>query len=308
VTRPEGNVAAIDCGTNSTRLLVIDAAGRQLERIMRITRLGQGVDRANQLAPEAIERTVKVLAEFKAAMDSFGVERVRMVATSAVRDAENGGIFVTMASRAIGVAPEVITGSQEGQLAFAGAIEDGTPFDGDTVVVDIGGGSTELIVGRGQSVDAVSLQLGCVRLSERFLREDPPSDQSIASARAAIAAELARGEAELPMLVELRSPRRLVGLAGTVSTLSALNLELAEYSFDRLHHSVLSSADVVRLCAELASLSTQQRAGLVGMVPGREDVIVGGALVLQSVMERYAFGEVLVSERDILDGIAKSLL
>jgi exopolyphosphatase/guanosine-5'-triphosphate,3'-diphosphate pyrophosphatase len=291
----QGSVAAIDCGTNSTRLLIVDSAGRQLERLMRITRLGQGVDRENKLAPEAIARTVSVLAEFKALMDRHEVQRVRMVATSAVRDAENGRDFVSWASQTIGVGPEVISGAAEGKLAYAGAIEDLEPFDGDTVVVDIGGGSTELIVGRGESVEVVSLQLGCVRLSERFFRVDPPSRQSLESARAAIAEELARADSELRWLAELSKSRRLVGLAGTVSTLSALNLREAEYRFDRLHHSVLSVASVGQLCAQLASLSAGERAGLVGMVPGREDVIVGGALVLESVMQRYSFGTLIVS-------------
>jgi exopolyphosphatase/guanosine-5'-triphosphate,3'-diphosphate pyrophosphatase len=300
-------VAAIDCGTNSTRLLIVDSAGRTLERLMRITRLGQGVDRENKLAPEAIARTVDILAEFRALMDRHEVQRVRVVATSAVRDAENGPDFVGKARETIGVAPEVLSGTAEGKLAYAGAIEDLEPFDGDTVVVDIGGGSTELIVGRGASIEAVSLQLGCVRLSERFLRADPPSRQSLARARQAIVEELERGESELRHLVELSTTRRLVGLAGTVSTLSALHLRQAEYSFDRLHHSVLTVASVGQLRTQLASLSAVERAGLVGMVPGREDVIVGGALVLESVMQRYSFSTVLVSERDILDGIAMSL-
>jgi exopolyphosphatase/guanosine-5'-triphosphate,3'-diphosphate pyrophosphatase len=274
---------------------------------MRITRLGQGVERENKLAAEAIARTVQVLTEFRSRMDLHQVERVRMVATSAVRDAENGADFLREAERAIGVQPEVLSGSLEGQLAYAGAVADLEQLVGDTVVVDIGGGSTELIVGRGQSVEAVSLQLGCVRLSERFFREDPPSHESLATARIAIEEELMRGELELSLLTEVSKSRRLVGLAGTVSTLSALNLHLAEYRYDRLHHSVLTQTIVSNLCEQLASLPVGKRARLVGMVPGREDVIVGGALILESVMQRYAFGELIVSERDILDGVAMSL-
>jgi exopolyphosphatase/guanosine-5'-triphosphate,3'-diphosphate pyrophosphatase len=274
---------------------------------MRITRLGQGVDRESKLAPEAIARTVRVLSEFRTHLDLHQVERVRMVATSAVRDADNGADFLSRAEQAIGVPSEALSGALEGQLAYAGAVADLEQFSGDTVVVDIGGGSTELIVGRGLSVEAVSLQLGCVRLSERFFREDPPSPESLAAARHTIEEELNRGELELSRLSELSKCRRLVGLAGTVSTLSALNLHLAEYSFDRLHHSVLTEATVSDLCAELASLPVADRVQLVGMVPGREDVITGGALVLQSVMQRYSFGELVVSERDILDGVATSL-
>jgi exopolyphosphatase/guanosine-5'-triphosphate,3'-diphosphate pyrophosphatase len=300
-------VAAIDCGTNSTRLLVVDPDGRQLERMMRITRLGQGVDRENRLAPEAIDRTVAVLAEFRSVIDSCGVERVRMVATSAVRDAQNGAAFVQAATDAVGVPPEVISGAAEGGLAFAGAVEDLSPMDGDIVVVDIGGGSTELIVGRGSDVSAVSLQLGCVRITERFFHQDPPTSDEISAARQSISEELAGGERELHRLVDSGLPRRLVGLAGTVSTLSALNQALPEYDFDRLHHSVMAMGDVHRMCGELARLSNAQRRHLMGMVPGREDVILGGALVLESVMERYSFRHVIVSQRDILDGIAASL-
>jgi exopolyphosphatase/guanosine-5'-triphosphate,3'-diphosphate pyrophosphatase len=302
-----GNVAAIDCGTNSTRLLIVDTRGRQLERMMRITRLGQGVDRENRLASEAIARTLDVLFEFKTQLDLHHVEQVRMVATSAVRDAENGDDFLRGAKQTIGVSAEVLTGTHEGQLAYAGAIEDLEPFDGDTLVIDIGGGSTELILGRDSVVTAVSLQLGCVRLTERYLRGDPPDLDGEASLRREIVREIVRAEGELPNLRDLASRRRLIGLAGTVSTLSALDMELPEYDFERLHHSVLGLTRVQELCARLRSLPISQRQRLVGMAPGREDVILGGALILETVMSRYLFDEVIVSERDILDGIAMTL-
>jgi exopolyphosphatase / guanosine-5'-triphosphate,3'-diphosphate pyrophosphatase len=301
-------VAAIDCGTNSTRLLVADAEGRQLLRLMRITRLGQGVDRENALAPEAIGRTVAVLHEFRRSMDDFGVARVRMVATSAVRDAANGSDFIEAAGAAVGTAPEVLTGVEEGKLAYRGASTDLIPFAGDTLVVDIGGGSTEITLGRAGSVSSVSLQLGCVRLTERFLTSDPPTPDEVVATRIAIADALTWGEQRMPELLGLATHRRLVGLAGTVSTLASLKLKLAEYDAHRLHHATLSLPEVVGLCETLASFSAAQRRGLVGMVPGRADVILGGALVLEVVAARYQCPEVIVSEKDILDGIVLSLL
>jgi exopolyphosphatase/guanosine-5'-triphosphate,3'-diphosphate pyrophosphatase len=301
-------VAAIDCGTNSTRLLVADADGRELVRLMRITRLGQGVDRDNTLAPEAITRTVDVLREFRRSMDGLGVERVRMVATSAVRDAENGAVFTEAAREAVGAAPEVLTGLEEGKLAYRGASADLATFAGDTLVVDIGGGSTEITLGRGGTVSSVSLQLGCVRLTERFLTSDPPTSDQMVATRIAIADALTWGEQQMPELLALKTPRRLVGLAGTVSTLASLKLGLAEYDVDMLHHATLSLKEVVDRCDMLATLSTAERTGLVGMVPGRADVILGGALVLEVVAARYQCPEVIVSEKDILDGIVLSIL
>ena len=301
-------VAAIDCGTNSTRLLVVDNNGRELIRLMRITRLGQGVDRENRLAPEAIDRTVEVLREFRRSMDTFGVDRLRMVATSAVRDAENGAVFTEAARAAVGVVPEVLSGLEEGKLAYRGASADLRPFEGDTLVVDIGGGSTEITLGRAGSVSSVSLQLGCVRLTERYLTSDPPTPDEVVATRIAIADALTGGEQRMPELLALAARRRLVGLAGTVSTLASLKLQIAEYDVDRLHHATISLPEVVELCATLASLSAAQRSGLVGMVPGRADVILGGALVLEVVAARYRCPEVIVSEKDILDGIVLSIL
>ena len=301
-------VAAIDCGTNSTRLLVADPHGRELLRLMRITRLGQGVDTANALAPEAITRTVDVLREYRRAMDGLDVDRIRMVATSAVRDAENGAAFSEAAALAVGVNPEILTGEEEGTLAFRGANADLGRFDGDTLVVDIGGGSTEITLGRGDSLSSVSLQLGCVRLTERYLRGDPPDAEEVSATRAAIADALSWGEGQMPQLLDLAAARRMVGLAGTVSTLASLKLGIAAYNVAKLHHAILSLGEIAELCEELASLSARERAGLVGMVPGREDVILGGALVLEAVAARYRCPEVIASEKDILDGIVLSLL
>src|SRR6185437_3349447 len=210
-------VAAIDCGTNSTRLLVADKGGGELARLMRITRLGQGVDETDVLAPAAVARTVAVLEEYRQAMDHFAVGRVRMVATSAVRDAANGASFTAAAAAAVGAEPEVLSGQEEGALAFRGASADLDPIDGDTVVVDIGGGSTEITLGRGDTVSSVSLQLGCVRLTERYLVGDPPDPAEVAATRRAIVDALSWGEGQLPALLDLGASRRMVGLAGTVS-------------------------------------------------------------------------------------------
>ena len=301
-------VAAIDCGTNSTRLLVADDTGRELVRLMRITRLGQGVDRTNALAPEAIARTVRVLEEYRRSMDSFDVGRIRMVATSAVRDAENGEAFTHAAKAAVGADPEVLSGTEEGALAFRGASADLDLFDGDTLVVDIGGGSTEITLGRAGSVSSVSLQLGCVRLTERFFKGDPPTFAEVSAARGAISDALVGGEAALPALVNLERARRLVGLAGTVSTLASLKLGVVEYDAEKLHHATLTLGDIRGMCDMLASLPVRDRRGLVGMVPGREDVLLAGALVLEAVTDRYRCDEVITSEKDILDGIVLSIL
>jgi exopolyphosphatase/guanosine-5'-triphosphate,3'-diphosphate pyrophosphatase len=303
-----GAVAAIDCGTNSTRLLVADADGRELLRLMRITRLGQGVDRVNALAEEAMARTVQVLDDYRRAMDGFAVDRIRMVATSAVRDAENGATFTEAAKLSVGVDPEVLSGQEEGALAFRGAQADLDRFEGDTLVVDIGGGSTEITLGRGDSVSSVSLQLGCVRLTERYLEGDPPGADEVSATRRAIAEALSWGEGQMPQLLDLRAARRMVGLAGTVSTLASLKLGLAEYDVDKLHHAIIGRTEITGMCEMLASLSARDRSGLVGMIPGREDVILGGALVLEAVAARYHCDEVIASEKDILDGIVLSLL
>jgi exopolyphosphatase/guanosine-5'-triphosphate,3'-diphosphate pyrophosphatase len=300
--------AAIDCGSNSTRLLVADENGRELVRLMRITRLGQGVDRANALDAEAIARTVDVLGEYRRAMDGFAVDRIRMVATSAVRDATNGSAFTEAAQAAVGVAPEVLSGVEEGTLAYRGASADLEPFEGDTLVVDIGGGSTEITLGRGDSVASVSLQLGCVRLTERYLIGDPPDATEVSATRAAIADALTWGEGQMPELLDLDRARRMVGLAGTVSTLASLKLGIGEYDAAKLHHARIGLGEISSMCERLASLSARERSVLVGMVPGREDVILGGALVLEAVAHRYCCDDVIASEKDILDGIVLSLL
>jgi len=299
-------LAALDCGTNSTRLLVVGADGEPLVRQVRITRLGQGVDRTGALDPDAIGRTVSVLAEYRVTMEALSAAGARLVATSAVRDAANRDEFLTAASAAAGVSAEVLSGGEEGRLAYAGATADLPPAAGADVVVDIGGGSTELVVRGSHGVEAVSLDLGCVRLTERYLTSDPPTPAEVGAALDRIELELSRAAAQVPALATPPEGGRLLGLAGTVSTLSALEQRLAAYDRARIHHSVLSRATVDRWCETLAAEPAAARAGRPGMVEGRQDVIVGGALVLRAVMARLGFAECLVSESDILDGLIAS--
>jgi exopolyphosphatase / guanosine-5'-triphosphate,3'-diphosphate pyrophosphatase len=301
-------IAAIDCGTNSTRLLVADTDGHPLERLMRITRLGQGVDATGRLDPEAIARCVAVLAEYRQVMDRLGVGGGRLVATSAARDASNGSEFLQAAGEATGLVPELLSGTDEGRLSLAGAVADLDPSRGPFLILDIGGGSTELVAGDGPDdpdLDAVSLQLGCVRLSERFLATDPPTPAELAAARAEADAQLEIAIAAHP---RFSAAHRLVGLAGTVSTLASVDLGLAVYDRDLVHHAVLTVGDVRIWLERLSGDNAEERLARPGMVPGRQDVIVGGALILDAVMERLDFGECLVSEADILDGLVASQL
>ena len=306
MSAPGAVLGALDCGTNSTRLLVVGPGGEPIVREVRITRLGQGVDRTRTLHPDAIARTTAVLAEFAETMGRLGVTGARLVATSAVRDAANRAEFVAAATAASGVPAEVLSGIDEARLSYEGATADLPPVAGDDVVLDIGGGSTELAVAGPSGLEAVSLDLGSVRLTERDLPSDPPSPGELAAAGRDIEAELARAEAAVPVLAALPAASRLLGLAGTVSTIAALDQRLAAYDRARLHHSVLSAATVGRWCEALAAEPAAARARRPGMVEGRQDVIVGGILVLRAVMARFGFAECLVSESDILDGLIAS--
>ncbi len=312
VSAGAGPLAAVDCGTNSTRLLVVDDDGRQLARLMRITRLGQGVDATGVLDPRAVARTLAVLQEYRETLDDHEVRATRMAATSAVRDASNGQEFLDAASRAVGVPAELLSGEEEGRLAFAGATSDLPPGGGLHVVVDIGGGSTELVVGRvgggGNRPGAVSLDFGCVRLTERFFHHDPPLPTEESACAGFVTQELDRAARTVPALeADGKEERHLVGLAGTVSTLSMLAAGLHEYDWERVHHSVLELGAVERWCTILLAEPASARARRPGMVEGREDVIAAGALVLREVMRRFGFSRCLVSETDILDGLAASL-
>jgi len=301
-------VAAIDCGTNSTRLLVADPSGRPLERLMRITRLGEGVDATGRLSSAAIDRCLAVVREYRSVLDRLGAVSVRLVATSAVRDAANGTAFLTAAAEASGATPELLTGIEEGRLSLAGALSELNDAEGPFLILDIGGGSTELVAGSDPddaALDAVSLQLGCVRILERFLHHDPPTADELAAAQAVVAEALDGAAAVHPRFAQAN---RLVGLAGTVSTIAALQHEVAEYDRARIHHAVLTAAQAKEWFHRLAGEDTEARLRRPGMEPGRADVIVGGALMLDAVMSRFGFDQCLVSESDILDGLVASQL
>ncbi|RLP92133.1 Ppx/GppA family phosphatase [Micromonospora sp. BL4] len=308
-------MAAIDCGTNSIRLLVADlpepSAGSQapltdLTRRMEIVRLGQGVDRTGRLAPEAIERTRVALASYAADIEKLGAERVRMCATSASRDAANAADFTEMVQRTLGVAPEVVSGDEEARLSFTGAVR-GLPADAKEpfLVVDIGGGSTEFVVGDrvGGVRAAISVDIGCVRMTERHLPGDPPTPEQVAAAQADIAAAVDRALAVVPG----REAATLIGLAGSVTTVVAIAQGLREYDPERIHHARVSYDAVAEVTADLLGRTREQRLAIPVMHPGRADVIGAGALVLRVIMERAGMPSVVASEHDILDGIAWSL-
>jgi exopolyphosphatase/guanosine-5'-triphosphate,3'-diphosphate pyrophosphatase len=300
-------VAALDCGTNSTRLLVVDDTGHPLERHMRITRLGKGVDATGELRQDAIDRTIAVLGDYHDVMLRQGVTAGRLVATSAVRDATNGAAFLEAASEVTGVRAELLSGEEEGKLSFAGATADlDGPID-STVVVDIGGGSTELVICVDGQLSAHSMQAGCVRVTERALRSDPPSRAELDVATAMINDAIDRAIDAIPVLGRSDPDRAVVGLAGTVSTLSMIDLEMVEYDEARVHHHWLSLESIGRWRDVLAADTIEDRRRRPGMVPGREDVIVGGACILFEVVRRLGTDGCLSSEHDILDGLAQSL-
>jgi len=304
-------VAAIDCGTNSIRLLVADLPGAgdgtgalvDVLRRMEIVRLGQGVDRTGRLAPAAIERTRLVLAGYAAQIAALGAGRVRMVATSATRDAANAADFHEMVRATLGVPAEVVTGEAEARLSFDGAVR-GLAAPPPYLVCDIGGGSTEFVLGATGVLAACSIDVGCVRMTERHLRSDPPTPAQIAAASADIGAAVDDALAA----VGAHRAATVVGLAGSVTTVAALALGLRRYDPDLIHHSRLSTVDVERVAADLLGMSRAQRLELPVMHPGRADVIGAGALILRVVMARTGAPGLVVSEHDILDGIAWSLL
>jgi exopolyphosphatase / guanosine-5'-triphosphate,3'-diphosphate pyrophosphatase len=297
-------VAAVDCGTNSTRLLVSDGR-RSFERLMRITRLGQGVDATGRLAPEAIERTAVVLREYRQVIDRFGVTSVRATATSAARDAANREEFFSAAEAALGVRPELLPGDEEGRLSFRGAVGELDPSAGPFLVVDIGGGSTEFIVGTSESEGVVTTDMGCVRITEKFLHADPPAPEELANALGVVRDILEDVQRELPAV---REARTMVGLAGTVSTMAAVEIGLATYDRDRIHHFVLTRAAAEDVFRTLATEPRRDRIHNPGLEEARADVIVGGAVILVAIMRAWEIDSCLVSEADILDGLVHSQL
>jgi exopolyphosphatase/guanosine-5'-triphosphate,3'-diphosphate pyrophosphatase len=307
-------VAAIDCGTNSVRLLVGSrepATGRLqiAERHMRITRLGRGVDAAGRLDAAAVDRTLAVLGGYRQVMDAHGVTRVRATATSAARDATGAerDRFFDGAEKALGVGLEVLSGEEEAALSFAGAVSELDPAEGPFVVVDIGGGSTEFSFGSGAAGPeaAVSLDIGCVRLTEQFLHADPPGPEELLDCLSVVDVHLDDVARALPDIGEART---FVGLAGTVTTAAAVEIGLDHYDRDRVHHFRLTKAAVEDVFRTLATETLAERVGNPGLEPERADVIVGGLCVLVRIMRRFGFDPCLVSEADILDGLALSLL
>ena len=304
-------VAAVDCGTNSIRLLVADIdpdAGTltDVDRRMEIVRLGEGVDATGRLAPEALARTFAACDTFAAVVRDTGAERVRFVATSASRDVENRDEFVAGVRERFGVEPEVVTGDEEAALSFAGATRElvATDLAQPFLVVDIGGGSTELVLG-GTSVEAArSVDVGCVRMTERHLHDDPPTAAQISAARADIDKAISLAAETVP----LERAATLVGLAGSVTTVAAMALDLPTYDRDRIHHAQIPAAHVHRVARTLLAMRRAERASLPFMHPGRVDVIAAGALILSALLHHVEADVVVVSEHDILDGIAWSLV
>lgn len=310
-------LAGIDCGTNSIRLLIaepVDGRLRDIHREMRIVRLGEGVDATGRFASEALERTRAALADYVDLLVAHGVSRVRMVATSATRDAANRDVFFDMTAQVLGRAvdgaiAEVITGHEEAELSFRGAVGELDAAEGPFVVVDLGGGSTEVVLGN--PVDGVSAShsanVGCVRLTERCLHSDPPTTEEVAVARD-VARELLGAAVQA---VPVQHARTWVGVAGTMTTLSALALGLSEYDSDAIHLSRIGFADLAVVCDQLIGMTHAERAALGPMHPGRVDVIGGGAIVVQELArilaQRAGIEELVVSEHDILDGIVLSI-
>jgi exopolyphosphatase/guanosine-5'-triphosphate,3'-diphosphate pyrophosphatase len=301
-------VAAVDMGTNSTRLLVADVDGRgrdakllTVDRRTRITRLGQGVDRTRSLHPDAIARTLAVVREYRGAMDELGVERVRATATSAARDATNHDAVFDPTEELLGVRPELLSGEEEARLEFLGATAD-LNARGPYFLVDVGGGSTEIIVGTEEPVDLCSIDVGCVRLTEQFLHSDPPTAEELSQAVSVVRDQLADVGRSFPSTWDAPT---LVGTAGTVWTLGAIELGVDAARSDLIDHARLPRATVEEVFRTLATEPIEQRKHNPGLEPGRVDVIVGGAIVVVSVMRHWGFDELLVSEADILDGLAR---
>ena len=315
-------VAAVDCGTNSIRLLIAelgpDGSLVDVTRDMEVVRLGQGVDATGEFAPEAIERVRAALADYVDVMLEAGVDRVRMVATSATRDAGNRDEFFAMTAQLLGevqagAVAEVISGDEEARLSFRGAVGGLDPADGPFVVTDLGGGSTEVVLGSVVGGDAVvagaySTNIGCVRLTERALHSDPPTLDEVDAAVGYARDELAKAFAA----VDVSAARTWVGVAGTLTTFAALHAGLDHYDPEFIHHSRIGLADLHKLCSKLVAMTRDERLDLGPMHPGRADVIGGGALVTQELArnfaDRAAITEMVVSEHDILDGIALGLL
>ena len=299
-------VAAIDCGTNSIRLLIADIDGnnfREVVRDMEIVRLGQGVDETGQFHPDAIARTLAAVDKFAAEIAKRGVEKIRFCATSATRDATNRHLFVDGVRERLGIELDVISGDEEAALSFAGAIKDLDPSNGPFLVVDIGGGSTEFVFGTSTVEAARSVNIGCVRMTERHFASDPATAQQIELARTDIQAAIAQAAAVVP----ITQAKTLVAVAGTATTVAAAALDLPEYDRYAIHLSRISAQQTHDAATMFATSTREQRLALGYMHPGRVDVIAAGSLVLSEIMKATGASEFVASESDILDGMAFSL-
>jgi exopolyphosphatase/guanosine-5'-triphosphate,3'-diphosphate pyrophosphatase len=298
-------IAALDMGTNSTRLLVARPTGdgtlETLDRRNTITRLGQGVGATGRLGDEAIERTLAALRGYRTIMDGHGVDRVRIAATSAARDAANRDELFDAVEEVVGARPELLTGDAEGRLSFAGATGELDPADGPFLVVDIGGGSTEVVVGTTEVEGVLSLDIGCVRLTEKYIENDPPLPEELTACISLTDTYLDDVVREIPAVTEART---LVGLAGTVTTVAAVEIGLATYDRDRIHHFRLTHAAAEDVFRTLATEARADRIHNPGLEEARADVIVAGCCVLVAVFRKFGFDEMIVSEADILDGLA----
>ncbi len=303
-------VAAIDCGTNSIRLLIAEAGPqggvRELDRRMEIVRLGQGVDATGEFHPDALTRTFAATDQYAEAIRAAGVpaERTRFVATSASRDARNRDAFFDGVQQRLGVTPDIVSGEVEARLSFAGALSGVPGHEGSSLVMDIGGGSTELILGHGDDLidQAISLDVGSVRITERFLKTNPTPPEARAAAEAYVDQLLDDSG------VDLARATTWIGVAGTMTTLAGVFLGLDSYDRTKVHGAVLSVAGLTGLLDQLAAMTVAEIKSIPSMHPGRADVITGGALVASRVARRVSVEHLTISESDILDGIALELL
>ena len=302
-------VAALDCGTNSIRLLIAEenAGGSsftEISRKMSIVKLGEGVDKNKAFLPDAISRTLAALKVFAAEIAEAKVAKVRFCATSATRDAQNRDEFLIPVEQILGITPEVISGEEEAKLSFLGATQALSKSDGPFLVVDIGGGSTEFVFGSDHVDAARSVNIGCVRMSERHFKNDPPTQSEIEGAREDIKNAIALAAEVVP----IRNAKTLVAVAGTATTVAAAALNLAKYDSDLIHLAKISSKETRRVSDWLLTLTRQERSDLGYMHPGRVDVIAAGSLVLAEIIKATGLESFVASENDILDGMVWSML
>jgi exopolyphosphatase/guanosine-5'-triphosphate,3'-diphosphate pyrophosphatase len=295
---------AIDCGTNSTRLLVVDGDGVTLERLMTITRLGEGVDATGRLLPEAIERTLEELRRYRDLMDQHGVTSFRAIATSAARDVSNASELFEPARTILGQDLEIISGDEEAGFSFSGATTGLPDADGPFLMIDIGGGSTEFAFGSDRCEASISLDVGSVRLTERYLQHDPPQAEELTAAISLAETHLDDMFLAIP---EAGRAGTVLGVAGTITTVAAVEIGLAIYDRDAIHHFVLTRDAVEDVFRTLATEALADRIHNPGLAPERAPVIVGGLCVLVAIMRRLGLDELVVSESDILDGLTASL-